>query len=198
MAGITRIRTRRKRLSASQQAFNVGRITDGLPEDGESIRLFNFSEFSACGMLRWIVDETDVDWLGVVTFRVGKTVTKLLGEYAAAGRIKNADFILGELSDKGRGRERACADELNALAVRYGWTVRASKNHAKVILFDTPRGKYVIETSANLNELASWEFFNIEKSEELFRFYREMIFDNPALQSRPWGGSYRAGVVAFG
>lgn len=44
-------------------------------------------------------------------------------------------------------------------------------NHSKVMLFDTDAGKFVIESSSNLNENPKVEQFRLEKSAELFDFY---------------------------
>lgn len=47
------------------------------------------------------------------------------------------------------------------------------KNHSKVILLDTDKGKYVIETSSNFNENPKIEQFSFEKSAELYEFYKK-------------------------
>lgn len=48
-------------------------------------------------------------------------------------------------------------------------------NHSKVMLFDTDAGKFVIESSSNLNENPKVEQFRLEKSAELFDFYNSFF-----------------------
>lgn len=56
-----------------------------------------------------------------------------------------------------------------------GWTVSMHNNHSKVMLFDTDAGKFVIESSSNLNENPKVEQFRLEKSAELFDFYNSFF-----------------------
>ena len=44
-------------------------------------------------------------------------------------------------------------------------------NHSKLLLFDTDDGKFVLETSSNLNENPSMEQFSFERNAELYDFY---------------------------
>jgi hypothetical protein len=57
------------------------------------------------------------------------------------------------------------------------WQIKTLKNHSKVLLFDTDAGKFVIETSSNLNENPKIEQFSFEKDTELFNFYKENLFN---------------------
>ena len=62
-------------------------------------------------------------------------------------------------------------DDLEKMCAKNGWTVEAIHNHSKILLFDTDQGKYVIETSSNLNENPKIEQFSFEKDDALYDFY---------------------------
>ena len=55
------------------------------------------------------------------------------------------------------------------------WDITAVNNHSKILLFDTNEGKFVLETSSNLNENPKIEQFSFEKNEELYGFYLELF-----------------------
>ena len=184
---LTKVRKRTKRLTCLQEARNVEQILGDLPDDETSVRIVTFTEFSAVGILRWFVERTEVNWLGVVTFRVGKLDISWLKDAAAAGKIREADFILGWINAERHGPNRELAESLGQLCRKYGWSLRFARNHVKVFLFDTGEGKCVCETSSNLNDLPNWEFFCVEKDEALFEFYRQAFF--VAEQPEQEGGS---------
>lgn len=56
------------------------------------------------------------------------------------------------------------------------WHIHTLNNHSKVHLYDTALGKFVLETSSNLNENPKIEQFSFEKDAELYDFYLEHMF----------------------
>ncbi len=56
------------------------------------------------------------------------------------------------------------------------WEYGDSLNHSKVLIFDTDDGKFVLETSSNLNENPRVEQFSFEKDELLYDFYLRNLF----------------------
>lgn len=56
-----------------------------------------------------------------------------------------------------------------------GWKVVVKNNHSKILLFDTENGKYVLETSSNLNECPNIEQFSFQKSDELYKLYLKVF-----------------------
>lgn len=89
------------------------------------------------------------------------------------GRLDRVDLLVGGAMkencehNRGYGYLEKITDIFNA----NGWTVNMYNNHSKVMLFDTDAGKFVIESSSNLNENPKVEQFRLEKSAELFDFY---------------------------
>lgn len=185
VAQAVRIRKKAKRLSCLQEARNAQALLGELPGEGESVRIITMTEFSAVGMLRYVTDRTPVKWLGVVTFRVGKRCLGYLSNMGSSGRIRRADFILGWLSQERRGENRELGDRLDEICECYGWRMRYARNHAKVVLFDTDAGRFVLETSSNLNDLPNWESFSFEKDDQLFDFYKQIFFpDKPEEEKK--------------
>lgn len=72
-------------------------------------------------------------------------------------------------------------EDFKSLCDTNGWTYSVVNNHSKIMLFDTDVGKFVIETSSNLNENPKIEQFGFEKDEELFEFYKQ-VFENWKLE----------------
>ncbi|MPM32522.1 hypothetical protein SDC9_79085 [bioreactor metagenome] len=74
-----------------------------------------------------------------------------------------------------RDRRKASAVEyyerLQDSCRRNGWTACSRNTHAKLALFDTAAGKFVLEGSSNLNEAPNWEQFSLEQDEDLYDFY---------------------------
>lgn len=89
------------------------------------------------------------------------------------GRLDKVDLLIGGAMkdncehNRGYGYLEQITDIFNA----NGWTVNMYNNHSKVMLFDTDAGKFVIESSSNLNENPKVEQFRLEKSAKLFDFY---------------------------
>ncbi len=59
----------------------------------------------------------------------------------------------------------------------HGWHIHTLNNHSKVHLYDTDAGKFVLETSSNLNENPKIEQFSFEKDAELYEFYLKNMFN---------------------
>lgn len=66
-------------------------------------------------------------------------------------------------------------ENFKSLCVSNGWKYVVVNNHSKILLFNTDRGKFVIETSSNLNENPKIEQFSFEKDDKLFDFYTDVF-----------------------
>lgn len=63
------------------------------------------------------------------------------------------------------------------------WSIKIQKNHSKVFLFNTEHGRFVLETSSNLNKNPKIEQFSFEKDSELYEFYKMNLFDENEEES---------------
>ena len=95
------------------------------------------------------------------------------------GKLDRSNFIVGSVmkNDSDIGKSYGYYDDLQSVCIKNGWNVVVYSNHSKILLFDTDAGKFVIETSSNLNENPNMEQFSFEKSEELYDFYKNQFFD---------------------
>ena len=66
-------------------------------------------------------------------------------------------------------------DNFESVCGNNGWKYVVVNNHSKIILFDTDIGKFVLETSSNLNENPKIEQFSFEKDDDLFDFYKSVF-----------------------
>lgn len=66
-------------------------------------------------------------------------------------------------------------DDFESVCKNNGWKYSTVNNHSKILLFDTDIGKFVLETSSNLNENPKIEQFSFEKDDELFDFYKSVF-----------------------
>ena len=63
-------------------------------------------------------------------------------------------------------------------AKKNNWLIMVKNNHSKILLFDTESGKFVLETSSNLNENPKMEQFSFYKDEEMYNFYKGFLIDD--------------------
>ena len=55
------------------------------------------------------------------------------------------------------------------------WQIKSFDNHSKLILMQTDKNFYVVETSSNLNENPKMEQFSFENDKELFEWYEQLF-----------------------
>ncbi len=85
-------------------------------------------------------------------------------------------MIVGEITKKGNTQSRyGYWDNIVKIFETNKWEIAAVNNHSKILLFDTNDGKFLLETSSNLNENPKIEQFSFEKNEELYGFYLELF-----------------------
>jgi hypothetical protein len=158
----------------------VERLMPTLPTD-EIVRMISFGGFSSIGFIKRVADEVVIDRLTVSTLAVGAKQAEVLDVLARNGRIKDAEFFVGSVmemdkrSKKTRKNIRDRAFTLKKICENNGWNAVFCKNHSKVILMDTGKGQYVLETSSNLNENPKFEQFSFERNKTLYEFYDEFF-----------------------
>jgi len=157
-----------------------------LPKENEIFKFISTGGFSTICFIKFISNIAKINSLCVSTLRVGKKELKMLDYLYKQNKIGKVSFIVGSLmsNDSVKVKKYGYYEDLEKVCKTNGWTVIPAKNHSKVLLFDTKEGKFVIETSSNLNENPKIEQFSFEKSEELYNFYKQ-IFDS-AEKVKKW------------
>lgn len=171
--------------SAKQKKFclidSIGQVQRELngemPNEHVSYKMISDGGFSSASLIAYVAGRTTINDLFVTTLRVGKKEIRMLDGLHTVGKLKNAKFLVGALmkrtDDTAGMKKYEYFDIFQKICEKNKWEARAINNHSKLILMDTVAGKYVIETSSNLNENPKIEFFNFEKSNESFEFYKK-------------------------
>ena len=163
-----------KRFSILRSIAEVEKaMGEELPQDGYVYKHITDGGFSSISFIVFIADKTKIKNLHVSTLRVGKKQLRMLDALHHEGKLENATFIVGTLMSEDGRKKYSYYDDLRAVCEKNGWKVVAAQNHSKILLFDTDDGKFVIETSSNLNENPKFEQFSVEKSPELYEYYLE-------------------------
>ena len=182
------VRTKRHRriLTVCKEAGAIETLMGELPGETCEHRIVSFCGISAAAFVRWVSDHTVIRQMDLVTFRVGPRALKMLSGLHAQGRLQDARFVLGRLaaSNHRHNVEREYWDRLADLCREFGWRACAINNHAKVILFDTDAGKYVLESSANLNDAPNWERYCFQQDADLYGWYQAVVDEMFAFAAR--------------
>lgn len=146
-----------------------------LPKDGESLRAISYAGgFSSCSVVLWIANKTKIKQMFVSTLRVGKKEIDAMKDLHDDGKLDSASFVLCGISKENKYYGYAEYFEERCAECGFSWSY--AKNHSKIILLDTNKGKFVIETSSNFNENPKIEQFCITKSDLIYGFYKSGIF----------------------
>lgn len=146
-----------------------------LPQDGESLRAISYAGgFSSCSVVLWIASKTKIKQMFVSTLRVGKKEIDAMQDLYESGKLDSASFVLCGISKENKYYGYAEYFEERCAECGFSWSY--AKNHSKIILLDTNKGKFVIETSSNFNENPKIEQFCITKSDLIYDFYKSGIF----------------------
>ena len=158
--------------------FELKNFLSHLPQENEVFKMISpAGGWSSCSLVMWIATQCTIDNMLVTTLRVGQKELDAIAALKKKGKIKNIEFLLSGLAKENKIREKdyGYSQNFEKICEREGIKYRYVKNHSKVILLDTDKGKFVIETSSNFNENPKIEQFSFEKSEELHDFYKRIF-----------------------
>lgn len=164
-----------------QKRFNIirgkeeirGKI-DRLPYDDECLKFISSGGFSSICFTVFISEHAKIKNMHVSSFRVGKKEIQMLHALKKRGRLEYASFILCSFAKDESG---GAFQILDKVCREHNWNVMPANNHSKVHLYDTSKGKFVLETSSNLNENPKMEQFSFERDADLYDFYKRNMFD---------------------
>lgn len=164
---------KRYRFHIVRECLEIETLTDALPGDGEVFKLMPAGGFSSIGFVRFVALRTHVRTLTVTTLRVGAQQLAVLDVLKQQGRLGHVRFVIGSVMrhNKQGGKVYEYWERFVEVCEKHGWEYVVQSNHSKLLLFDADAGKYVLETSSNLNENPSVEQFSFERSAELHDFY---------------------------
>lgn len=175
--------TKRRRTTCALyvQSDKLDDLIGQLPDEGEIVKVVSMANLSAAGFIRYVADNCTIRELIVSTYRIGPNTLRQLRRLRDLGHLDKATFVVGKLMSRDKRKASAIRywDDLTDMCQRYGWRCVSRDNHTKLALFDTDKGKFVLEGSCNLNEAPNYEQFSLCRDAELYDFYagalREMM-----------------------
>lgn len=174
MQTVTKIKQKHKVYNIIGSVVELSKYIAELPDVGTVYKFVTDGGFSSISFIKFIADRCHINKLYASSFRIGKKELLLISSLYNAGRIDDCFFAVGTLMASGSKSDRKYGyyNCFKDLCDRNGWDYAMVNNHSKILLFDTDEGKFVIETSSNLNENPKIEQFSFERDEELYEFYR--------------------------
>ncbi len=172
--------TQKKRLQFHivRETQELTKIMPDLPEN-EVYKMISCGGFSGIAFVKYIAEKTRINRLIASSLRIGKRHLMVLDNLYKQGKLDRADFVVGSImkNDSDTGKSYGYYDSLVSVCEANNWRVFLFNNHSKILLFDTDLGKFVLETSSNLNENPNMEHFSFEKNTELYAAY-ENVFES--------------------
>ncbi len=145
-----------------------------LPKEHECFKFLSFGDFSSACFISAVGALTHIRKLYVSTFRVGKNEMKLMKKLHRENKLDDVTIVM--LSQMLDGEDDKTSRLIRNIANENKWKVIVKKNHSKIFLFDTDKGKYVMETSSNLNENPKLEQYSFYCCEKSYNFFQKYLF----------------------
>jgi hypothetical protein len=169
---------KRFKFNIMRETYELNIVMPELPED-EVFKLISSGNFSSIAFIKMIAEKTIIRDLSATTLRIGKKHLSILDGLFHEKRLINARFVISSLvkNDSNRMKKYGYYENIEEICNNNNWEIAVMNNHSKILLFNTDIGKYVLETSSNLNENPKIEQFSFEKNDELYRFYNDLFDD---------------------
>ena len=173
-----RLKQRKHRFSLFKSKRDLATaLNDALPADDTRYIAITRGGFSSITVICYIAEHTRIRALHASTLRLGEKQALAMLKLQRDGRLGTVDLIVGGLQQRtDRARGYNYLQRIEEATGDNAWTIRVERNHSKVILMDTDDGKFVVETSSNLNTNPHVEEFGIEKSAEAYDYYLDALF----------------------
>ena len=165
---------KKKRFNFFKSVKDLEKELPRLPGEDVVYKLVSDGGFSSISFVKYIADRAKIQNFYASSFRIGRKELQIIEMLHRLERIDMCHFAVGTLmsNDSVAVKKYKYYDNFKLVCETNGWEYITVNNHSKLLLFDTEAGKYVVETSSNLNENPKIEQFSFEKSDELFDFYR--------------------------
>lgn len=156
----------------SQAARQIG----SLPRKGEALHARmdgSFDGYDLIPALLELIAPERIEHLLIATLSYNRRNGERLMELIDAGQVKQCDFLCSEMF---AGKERESVHWLESELKRRGARLFFARNHCKLILARTSRGRHlVIEGSQNLRTCRCYEQLVMSDDRKLFEFHQRFI-----------------------
>lgn len=179
----------KKMKSKQKNFFNITKETKQLsnliktpPQKDECYKMLSVGGgFSSIAVIKFIAEREKINKLYVSTFRIGKLQFEVLLRLRQNSKLDKAFFITSatqkRADDKLIYKEKSY-NYYNFVVTKCNendWQIKYFDNHSKLILMQTDKNFYVVETSSNLNENPKMEQFSFENDKQLFEWYEQLF-----------------------
>lgn len=174
---LLKTRNKRKKFNIAESVKEIESMVSVLPDDSTCYKFMSDGGFSSISFVKFVADRTRINYLFASTLRVGAKHLGMLDYLHRAQKLGMCEFVVGGIMRDGSKLDKKYGyyEDLENVCRKNNWIVKVINNHSKVILFDTDIGRFVLETSSNLNENPKCEQFSFEKDSELFEFYMDFF-----------------------
>jgi hypothetical protein len=178
--GLSAVPTRLVTRSRTRACFDFTRVSNAerqiadLPLEGESIHCLMAGDYNGSDLIpaiQSLAGET-IQELQIATLGFNQTNISQLCAMFDDGLIR---CLAVACSDYFRDTSRQTFDFAVHELTNRGQRITSTRTHAKVILFRFRRGRYVVESSANLRSCNNVEQFALTRSAPLYRFHHAWL-----------------------
>lgn len=170
---VVKLKGKKVKFNIHREALELHEIIPELPPDNEVIKIISYGRLSSIAFIKYVAEHTKIKSLYASSLRIGKKHIAILDQLHKRGQLEKATFVVGSVmkNDSKIGKSYQYYQTLLGVAQKNDWQIVVKNNHSKIFLFDTDSGKFVLETSSNLNDCPNIEQFSFEKSDELYGLY---------------------------
>ena len=142
-------KAKKKRFNVIQGKTQIDSLIDRLPGKDECFKFISDGGFSSICFVLFVADRAKIKNLHISSFRVGKKDIQVMHLLKKKGLLDYAEFALCQFAKDEVG---GAFSIVKKICNENEWNIHTLNNHSKVHLYDTDAGKFVLETSSNLNE----------------------------------------------
>ncbi len=153
------------------------------PHANEVFKFLSCGGFSSLAFIKYIASQEKIIELFISTFRIGKKQFGVLCDLNDGGGCDKVHFITSSTQAKidalaeYNGKKYNYYEYIVNECVLRDWKLTVFDNHSKLILMQTQKNWYVLETSSNLNENPKMEQFSFENDKALFNWYKQLFLE---------------------
>lgn len=179
ISGIVKKMNSKKRnmFNITKEFKQLNTLIESPPEIDECFKMLSVGGgFSSLGIITYIATKETIEELYCSTFRIGKHHFETLIDLHAKNKLKQCHFITSQTQQR-TDTKYNYFEFIEKQCETFGWKLKCFNNHSKLILMQTDKNYYVVETSSNLNENPKMEQFNWENDKELYDWYKELFIE---------------------
>ena len=162
-------------MNIAKDIKELNALIDKPPTKEESIRFISAGGFSLISFIKYISETENIKEMYVSSLTIGRKHMLILDNLFKTGKLGKISFVFCGIFKQSNNSSYNYFDTFEKICKKNGWEYFQINNHSKILLMETDKNYYVIETSSNLNENPKIEQFTFENDVELYNFYRDFF-----------------------